>query len=216
MTLVVQWLRIAEALPDNWADARLRLALADEARADRAAALLGPAAPGRHGRELRFVCARRGAGVSPDALRRLLARLDDERIDGELELITTGEATTPEPRRALSPPLAESWLAAVAGLPADWSDLYVEIELFSTDHLDRGALLLAPVNPARWDGAPAAFRFRCARSFGYGASPEMVRRCLERLDESGIRGTVRILRALSDSNPVATQGPVWYVGGKAV
>jgi hypothetical protein len=44
----------------------------------------------------------------------------------------------------------------------------------------------------------------------------MVRRCLERLDERGLPGTVRILRALSDSKPVGTQGPVWYVGGKVV
>jgi len=27
---------------------------------------------------------------------------------------------------------------------------------------------------------------------------------------------VRVLRALSDSHPVATQGPVWYIGGRAV
>ena len=59
-------------------------------------------------------------------------------------------------------------------------------------------------------------RFRCARSFGYGAAPAMVRRCLERLDVSDIRGSLRILRSLSDSRPVATQGPVWYIEGKAV
>ena len=44
----------------------------------------------------------------------------------------------------------------------------------------------------------------------------MARRCFERLDEEGIRGTLRILRVLSDTKPVDTQGPVWYVGGKAV
>ena len=43
----------------------------------------------------------------------------------------------------------------------------------------------------------------------------MVRRCLARLDEEGIPGEVRVLRALSDTHPVGTQGPVWYVGGKA-
>jgi len=59
-------------------------------------------------------------------------------------------------------------------------------------------------------------RFRCARAFGYGVSPEMAGRCLERCDEEGITGEVEILRALSDSYPVATQGPVWYVGGRAV
>ena len=55
-----------------------------------------------------------------------------------------------------------------------------------------------------------------ARTFGYGASPGMARRCMERLDHAGIPGEVRVLRALSDTQPVGTQGPVWYVGGKAV
>ena len=44
----------------------------------------------------------------------------------------------------------------------------------------------------------------------------MARRCMERLDHAGIPGEVRVLRALSDTHPVGTQGPVWYVGGKAV
>jgi hypothetical protein len=44
----------------------------------------------------------------------------------------------------------------------------------------------------------------------------MTRRCLARLDEAKIPGTVRILRALSDTKPVGTQGPVWYVGGRSV
>jgi hypothetical protein len=44
----------------------------------------------------------------------------------------------------------------------------------------------------------------------------MTRRCFERLDEEGIRGRVTVLRALSDTRPVQTQGPVWYVGGRSV
>jgi hypothetical protein len=44
----------------------------------------------------------------------------------------------------------------------------------------------------------------------------MARRCLERLDDSGIPGQLRVLHALSDTKPVYTQGPVWYVGGRAV
>ena len=32
----------------------------------------------------------------------------------------------------------------------------------------------------------------------------------------GISGQFHVLRSLSDSKPVATQGPVWYVGGQAV
>jgi len=44
----------------------------------------------------------------------------------------------------------------------------------------------------------------------------MVERCLQRLDERDIPADVRVLRALSDTKPVGTQGPVWYVGGKVV
>ena len=85
----------------------------------------------------------------------------------------------------------------------------------SSDYLERAALLMAPLNPSRYGGKPG-FRFRVARRFGYGASTEMARRCFERLDEEGIRGAVRVLRALSDTHPVQTQGPVWYVGGRTV
>jgi hypothetical protein len=59
-------------------------------------------------------------------------------------------------------------------------------------------------------------RFRVARRFGYGASPGMARRCLERLDAEQITGELRVLHVMSDSKPVATQGPVWYVGGRTV
>ena len=104
---------------------------------------------------------------------------------------------------------------AVAALPPDWSDLYCEVELTSTDYLERAALLLAPVNPARYGGV-TAFRFRCAHHFGYGASPEMTARCFERCDEDGITGEIEILHALSDTHPVGTQGPVWLVGGRSV
>jgi hypothetical protein len=44
----------------------------------------------------------------------------------------------------------------------------------------------------------------------------MTRRCLERLDQEGIRGELRILRVLSATEHVATQGPVWYAEGRAV
>jgi hypothetical protein len=214
VSLVEQWREIVRGLPEDWADARLRLTIEDEQAAARAAALLGPVNPGRRGSVLRFYAARRGAGPSPDLLERLLARLDEERIPGTLELVGAGEA---EPAAPVThrPTLAGSWDASVAGLPPDWSDLYAEVELVSTDWLDRAALLMAPVNPARYGEVPG-FRFRVARRFGYGASAEMTRRCLERVDEEHIRGELRILRVLSDTDPVHTQGPVWYVDGRSV
>jgi hypothetical protein len=213
VSVVEQWERIARGLPEDWGDARLALALEDDARVARAAALLGPLNPGRRGRELRFFTARRGAGFGPDQLRRLLRRLDEEGVGGTLELLASdAPAAAPAVSRAS---LAGSWDALLAGLPDDWSDLYCELELTSGGHLELAALLLAPVNPAGYGGTPG-LRFRVARLRGYGASAEMARRCLERLDAEGITGKLDILRALSDTQPVATQGPVWRVGGRSV
>ena len=206
--------RLVHTLPDTWAEARLRLTIADDARCDRAAALLGPANPGRREKTIRFGVGRRGGGLSTDAIRRLLRRLDAEGIKGDLEVVGTSEAAQADPK-ARHEPLAQQWQEALAGLPADWTDVYAEVRFTSTDYLERAALLMAPCNPARF-GGPYGLRFRCARAFGYGVSSEMARRSLARCDEERITGDVEILRALSDTYPVATQGPVWYVGGRAV
>jgi hypothetical protein len=212
--LVDQWTAVETGLDPRWHDARLDLVLAAEARCQRALALLGPASPGRVGTTIRFTTSRSGIGVGPEAVRRLLRRLDEEGIDGALTLVSSDEApAAPALARAS---LADEWAAALALLPSDWSDVLCELELTSTDHIEKGALLLAPVNPVLGGTGRPGFRFRCAQSFGYGASPGMVHRCLARLDEAGIPGEVRILRALSDAHPVGTQGVVWYVGGKAV
>jgi hypothetical protein len=213
LKLVDRFNELERGLPDDWAEARLVLTVADDARCDRAAALLGPANPGRRGKTIRFAAARRGAAVGPEAVRRLLRRLDVEGIHGELELSGSQQAEPAELQERRS--LRAGWERALAQLPSDWSDLYAEVRFDSTDYVERGALLLAPVNPARY-GGPAALRFRCARRFGYGVSPEMAGRCLERCDEDGITGDVAVLRALSDTYPVGTQGPVWLVGGRSV
>jgi hypothetical protein len=213
VALVEQFNAIERELPERWGAAQLRLTVADDGRCDRAAALLGPANPGRRGREVRFTTSRTGSGIGPDGIRRLLRRLDQEEIRGELELVAAEEAPQADDRTGSK--LVDAWTPALDGLPPDWTDVYAEVRLDSTDFLDRAALLLSPVNPSRY-GEATGFRFRCAKTFGYGASPEMVTRCLERCDDEGITGEVEILRALSDTFPVGTQGPVWYVGGKAV
>jgi hypothetical protein len=211
--LVRQWREIERSLPENWGTARFRLTIDDEDKAERAAVLLAPINPGRRGRSVRFDAARRGAGPSPTMIERLLRRLDEERSEGELELIGTDEAEgQPELSHAA---LAATWDAALETLPPDWSDIYAEIELVSSDWLERAALLLAPVNPARVGDKPV-LRFRVAREQGYGASPRMTRQCLERLDQEGIRAQLRIVHVLSGTEHVATQGPVWYVEGRAV
>ncbi len=211
--LVDQFNEIERGLPDEWSEALLELTVADEALAERAAALLGPSNPGRFNRMIRFAVGRRGAGIGPEAARRLLRRLDDEGIQGELRLRGAQEAAPQELRRRET--LRAQWERAVSALPPDWSDVYAEVRLDSTDYVERAALLLAPLNPTSCAGV-ATLRFRCAQHFGYGVSPEMAARCFERCDADGITGEVEILHSLSDTQPIGTQGPVWLVGGRTV
>ena len=173
--------------------------------------MLGPAGPYRAAPTvLLFSVARDGSALGPENVARLLGRVQT----GTLSL-SGSQAAAEVPVTNEVPPLTTSWDRALAGLPADWSDLYLELELLSTDYIERASVLCIQCNPRR-DGTRAALRFRCAREKGYGVAPEMARRCLERCDEAGIRGSVQVLRAISGSRLVATQGPVWLAGGRTI
>jgi hypothetical protein len=210
VTLAEQWSEITGRLPADWGSARLTLTVAEDERADHAALMLSPLTPGRTGSTFRLAV-RRGADPG-----RVFSRLDAEGIRGRLDLAQAeAEAEAQAIRRERAEPFVEQWDRLAAGLPTDWSDVYAEVELDSSDYLQRGALLLAPVNPAHY-GGPTTLRFRTARVSGYGTAAGMTRRCLERLDEEAITGEVRILRALSATQHAATQGPVWRVGGRSV
>jgi hypothetical protein len=214
---------ILAGLPRGWRTARIDVTIEDPDEADRAAELLAPATPGRRGARFRLYVRGSGDGVgtSPELVRRVLGRLDEAGIRGRLVLVEHEPAAPEVPAETLADGrgpvlLAEAWDALVAGLPEDWSDLYVELEFDSSDFNDRGALLLAPCNPARSGGGDRTFRFRVARRFGYGASPGMARRCLERCDNEGITGDLRLVEVLSDTHPASTQGPVFRIGGRLV
>jgi hypothetical protein len=211
--LVEQLREIEAGLPEDWSSVSLSLMVAEDERADRAALILAPFGPGRTGSWFRFTMRR---GEDPA---RVLRRFDEEDIRGLLDPVDTEiRPLGPPPEEVEAErekPLAAQWDELTASLPADWSDLYAEVELDSTDFLQRGALLLSPVNPAHY-GGPTTLRFRVARRSGYGAAPTMTRRCLERLDEEGITDRLRFLRVLSATSHVSTQGPVWRVAGRSV
>jgi hypothetical protein len=210
--LAEQWQEIEGRLPEGWRSARLSVAVADDADSDRAALILSSLTPGRTGSSFRLVV---HPERNPEGIFR---RLDGEGIRGRVDAIGTDAgpaesvAAEPSSRRAA---LARQWDELAADLPPDWSDLYAELELDSSDYVPRAALLLAPVNPARY-GGPAVLRFRSASRKGYGTSAQMVRRCLERLDGERITGRLRALRALSHTSHAGTQGPVWRLGGRSV
>ena len=208
---------ILRGLPRDWERARVDLTVEEPEHADRAALILAPASPGRSGSSflLHVHDGSTGLAPTPELVRRVVSRLDEAGIRGRVRLAAhvrpAVEPTSPPVERTT---LAGSWDALLRRLPPDWSDLYAEVELDSSDYLDRGALLLAPVNPARAVGP--SFRFRAASSSGYGVAPVMARRAFERLDEEGMTGRLRVLRVLSDSSSPSSQGPVWREGGRSV
>ena len=214
MSLVGEWRALQAGLPDGWVQASLQLELRDPEAVPRVAALLGPAAPYRSTPTvLRFNTARDGSAQGPDSVTRLLRRLDDARVAAALAVLGSEKAAARLERDVVS--LVESWDGALAALPRDWSDLFAEARLLSSDYVERAAVLCVQTNPRRV-GKQAAFRFRSARRAGYGVAPEMARRCFERCEAEGIRGSVEVLRVLSDTQLEATQGPVWILDGQTV
>jgi hypothetical protein len=163
MGLVEQWRRIRSELPQDWGEVTLNVSVKQAEQRSRAAALLGPAGPGRLGDDLRLSVYRAGGGIGPDQADKLFGKLVEEKIRGTLSLVAVDERAEREqaPRDAV----AELWDRALASVPADWSDLLCELQLTSSDYLARAALLLAPINPTRVPGR-SAFRFRVARTFG--------------------------------------------------
>jgi hypothetical protein len=221
MKLAAQWEEIERGLAPDWQAVRLVVSTEQPDELPRASQVLAPLNAGRRGGTLAVDVRRAGGAQGPEAARRLFARLDTARIWCRLEQgdVTRGphEPSSPviEDEPVSHPTAVASWDAAMALLPDDWSDVLCELELFSSDHLPRAALLCAPLNPTR-DLERVAFTFRCSGKAGYGASPGMSRRCLGRLDAEGITASVRVLRAVSDADNVSTQGTVWIVEGRAL
>jgi len=214
-----QWKQIEARLDPDWEQVRLSFVPEDVGAVGEAAAVLAPLGPGRFGRELRLQVVRKGA--APDRLLNLLGRLDRKRIWGELALVDAQAAPQPEPAavEAARPTrrLAAAWDEEVARLPPGWRDLLVELQLDSTDFLAQAALAGSPLNPSRVPGETALrFRVSARGTGGYGAPPGLVRRCLERMDAEGITGRLSVVHVVSETDYVATQGPVWRIARRAV
>jgi hypothetical protein len=212
-----QWAHIEETLDPGWSE--VQLAFTPEGPPSEAAAVLGALQPLRVRDEFRFHVTRAEGGA--ERTRNTMRRLDQKRVWGALTVIGVA-AASPDPAQvssapppAAAPALADAWDEVLSTLPSDWSDLLCELELDSSDHLPRAALHGAPLNPSRIADA-SALRFRVAGKQGYGVSPQMARRCFERMDAESISGRITVMVGLSDTENAVTQGPVWRVAGRSV
>src|SRR5215470_8148464 len=108
VSLAGDWRNVQARLPEGWKRVELRLEARSPGMAERAAALLGPAQPFRATpTALRFASSRTGDAPSPDAVTRLLRRVDQARIAGRLELAGSEVAAPVEQQAATL--LVDGW-----------------------------------------------------------------------------------------------------------
>ena len=217
--LVDQWAALERRLPIDWETISLRLSTEQPDEVGEAARVLGPMNVGRVGDQLAVTVRRAGGASGPEAARRLFGRLDQARIWCLLEQDEIGVREPDDrdvggghgrrrrsPRRGTrlspsSPRAGATCSAASSSHPATCC---------------RGPRCSALPSTRRATAMPWRSRSAARAATVYGVSPAMARRCFERLDAEGIEGEVSVLRVVSDTDNVATQGPVWYVGGKVL
>ena len=105
--------------------------------------------------------------------------------------------------------LVQQWDALLIEEAADWENLFVELVIEDNDRMEEAGLAICPLNP--WHGESwrsGWFRFRVARTFGYGADDALARNMFAKLDDKSIVGKLALLRSIDHFLPVHTQGTV--------
>jgi hypothetical protein len=79
-------------------------------------------------------------------------------------------------------------------LPADWTDLEVDVRIADESQYVDTAVALSQVNAQVYQHPQQGqhWRLLIAKSFGHAAAPETVRGVLARLDEGGVAGELRV------------------------
>lgn len=88
--------------------------------------------------------------------------------------------------------LAESFEEIVEALPADWTDIELDLRLADEDRYIDAAVLLTQINAQPYSRADWHWRINVAQAFGHAAAPETVRGTLALLDREGIAGELRV------------------------
>jgi hypothetical protein len=93
--------------------------------------------------------------------------------------------------------LADTFQAAVDGLPPDWTLLELDLRIFDEDRYVEAATLLTQINAMPYSQHDWHWRLRVAHEFGHAAAAETVRGTLALLDEQGIEGELAVREARS-------------------
>jgi hypothetical protein len=88
--------------------------------------------------------------------------------------------------------LAADFQRILDALPPDWTDLEVDLRIDDERRYIDTAVAVSQVNAQVYSHADWHWRLLVAHSFGHAAAAETVRGVLEKLDEQGVNGEMRV------------------------
>jgi len=88
--------------------------------------------------------------------------------------------------------LAEDLQQALDSLPADWTDLELDLRIDDEGAYVDSAVALSQVNARPYSKADWHWRLAVAHNFGHAAAAETVKGVLAQLDAAGVTGEMRL------------------------
>jgi hypothetical protein len=88
--------------------------------------------------------------------------------------------------------LAADFQRIVDSLPADWTDLELDLRIFDESRYVDAATLMVTCNAQPYSKADWHWRLLVAHQFGHAAAPDAVRTALKLLDQAGIAGELAV------------------------
>lgn len=88
--------------------------------------------------------------------------------------------------------LSEDFEQVVDALPADWTDLELDLRIADQSRYVDTAVMMSMVNAQPYSGADWQWRILVAGSFGHAAAAPAVYGVLKELDATGIEGELRL------------------------
>ena len=88
--------------------------------------------------------------------------------------------------------LADEFQELLDSLPADWTDLELDVRIGDESRYVDAAVVLSVVNAQPYSRADWHWRLLVAQSFGHAAAAETVKGALAKLDAEGIEGEMTL------------------------
>ena len=88
--------------------------------------------------------------------------------------------------------LAADFQGILDSLPADWTDLELDLRIADESRYVDAAVTLSQVNAQPYSKADWHWRILVAHSFGHAAAAETVKGTLAKLDEEGFEGEIAL------------------------